>query len=291
MEVKALGFNHAGLTVHCSIIGSSPRRCGTAIAAANAPDRMFALQGSTLELAQVVRLSNCVAEVLADGQGDALAELHRCGLEYRGLTERDFDELLRSLETHSRATGRGVVARNDRRISVRAALANRAALVVTSAEVAGDIVRQRTRSARDEEQTLLEECNTLATAVQKLTSSPPRTQERVAGRRCCERLRIGEESALASSHAALRTGTFVGRKRPRRPGPTHCGGGDRWAVECAVSVLCVEVDRQDELLLHLGPSGARQWVDRVFRELRRHRSRPSGAMRRSRRRALDAALN
>ncbi len=268
MEVKALGFNHASLTVRLLDHWKLPASLSAAIAAANVPERMYGLQGSTLELAQVVRLSNCVAEVLADGQGEALAELHRCGLEYRGLTERDFDELLRDLETRvgqlAAALSLEMTAGFPYEQLWRTAHER---LIVTSAEVAGDIVRQRAGGARDEEQTLLEECNTLASAVQRLTSAPPRRVERPAPVVAA----VSVYESLKNQPAPVPIPRFAPERSlseandPGVLGRLTAAVATARQLRCAVSVLCVEVDRQDELLLHLGPSGARQWVDRVFR--------------------------
>jgi HD-like signal output (HDOD) protein len=267
METKALGFNHTELTVRLVEHWKLPASLSSAIAAASAPDRMFALHGSTLELAQVMRLSNLVAEILADGHSESLHDLHHCGLEYRGLTERDFDELLRDLEAK--------VAQLAAALSLELPtgfpyekLWKKAheRLLVASAEVAEDIVRMRV-GANDEEMKLLAECKSLSAAVDRLSAAPTRRVDRAIP---VSVTATATEVPRAPSTPAPSLRTFhertgVDSNDPGVLGRLTAAIAAARQVRCAVSVLCVEVDRQDELLLHLGPSGMRQWVDRVFR--------------------------
>jgi HD-like signal output (HDOD) protein len=266
MENKALGFDHTTLTVRLVDQWRLPAMLSTAISAANAPERMKTLHGAELELSQVLRLSNLFADLLADGRAEALPELHRAGKEYRGLTDRDFDELRSDLDDRVSQLAEALSLELPRAFQYDQVWKTaHERLIVAAAEVAGDIVRMRIGSSREEELRLLEECQSLGAAVKLLASNPVRLVERKA------------PVAVVATPDPPKPKTNGGHgPRPlhERPSADESDPGIAGRLvaavaaarqaRCSVSLLCVEVDRQDELLLHLGPSGMRQWVARVY---------------------------
>lgn len=265
MEAKALGFDHTALTAQLLDTWRLPAALSTAIAAANEPSRMRALQGTELELSQVLQLANLVAELMADGRTDVLRKLHALGREYRGLAERDFNELLRDLEQRVGQLAEALsleLPKDFRYEQVWKAAHER--LAVTAAEVAGDLVRQRVGGRDEDDLNLIEECQSLSAALRQLAMHPAARMERQAATPALVKEAVKSKSAAVTQRVPLE------RVSAEDVDP---GVGGRLAAavaaarqsRCALSLLCVEVDHQDELLVHLGRPAMLQWIDRVHR--------------------------
>ncbi len=266
MEGKALGFDHTELTVQMLELWRLPVTLSTAIAAANEPQRMRSLQGTELELSQVIHLANLVAELMADGRTDVLRKLHELGREYRGLSERDFNELLRDLEQRVAQLAEALsleLPKDFRYEQVWKTAHER--LAITAAEVAGDLVRQRVGGRDEDDLSLIEECQSLSAALQQLAIHPAARPEPKA-----------KTTVAAHEAGKTKTATVVAPRTPQErvsAEEADPGIGGRLAAaaatarqsRCALSLLCVEVDHQDELLVHLGRSAMLQWIDRVHR--------------------------
>ncbi len=264
METKALGFDHAALTVRLLDQWRLPATLSTAIAAANDPALMPRLQGTELELTQVLRLANLVAELMADGRQEALADLHACGRAFRGLTERDFEELLRDLEQRVSQLADALsleLPKDFRYEQVWRAAHER--LAATAADLVGDLVRQNAGGVDQAEIALLEDCQSLSAAAQQLSTQPK------------DRAELPSRTIAAVKEAIKpKTPTIVPRGGERSPsGDVDPGIGGRLTAavaaarqsRCSLSLLCIEVDHQDELLVHLGRSAMLQWLERVQR--------------------------
>jgi HD-like signal output (HDOD) protein len=271
MEVKALGFHHAALTARLLDQWKLPSSLSEAINAVEAPAQMATLQGSTLELAQLLRISNLISVFFADDREEVLTEIRALGAEYRGLTERDFDELLRDLEQR--------VAQLAEALSLDLTSAfpydqvwktAHERLIGASASLVQDIARLR---AGEEETRLLDECEALSAAVRQSVDAPrPRTEtasaadtvpresrNTVVARATPARLANVRKSERAAPQVS--DPSLLGRLTTAITAARH--------ARCSASLICVALDHQDDVLLHLGPNGLRQWVDHIRRVCQR----------------------
>jgi len=264
MESKAIGFDHTELTVRLVELWRLPDALSAAIGAANFPERMRDLEGSELELAQVIRLANFVAELMADGRQEVLRQLHEYGRAYRGLAPSDFDELLRDLEQRVAQLAEALsleLPKDFRYEQVWKAAHER--LATTAVEVVGDIVRQRAGGADEAELRLLDDCATLSATVQQLAAQP-RARADVTAKAAATA--VTEPARSKSAPTAPRPGgeRFTAAEiDPGIAGRLAAAVAAARQARCPLSVLCIEVDRQDEILVHLGRPTMTRWLDRV----------------------------
>ncbi len=276
---KSIGFDHARLSAELLRRWELPSSLVDPICAGRPADKLAALPIADRRLPQILRLADLLSSVLTENRGDLLADLLDSGAQYHHLTHTQLAALVNTLqekvELLADVLSLELPAGRDYNTVL---LEAHERLSDVAAEAAGDLLAGRSAvdSAADGE-ALLAEVQSLAASVRELARPP--MSSRLPGS-------PGNGAALnevsprpdanltfpSAAHSAIPATHAPRSQSVSNSTPTN-GAGDPGFLgvlttivstcrqsRCALSLLLVEVDRFEELLLTRGLSASQRMV-------------------------------
>ena len=98
LEAETLGFDHAILSARLLDHWKLPTQIVQAVSVPCDGERIAELQGSEAELPQVLHLATLIASIIVNGRHQLMSELLAAGSRYRGITVEQIDKLLDKLQ-------------------------------------------------------------------------------------------------------------------------------------------------------------------------------------------------
>jgi HD-like signal output (HDOD) protein/GGDEF domain-containing protein len=292
-EQQSLGFGHVTLSARLLERWKLPGPLVRAIEAGQSRQQIEALPPMDRPLPQVLLVSEMLASVLAENRTDLLAELLDRGREYFALSHMQLNSLVSGLSTKVDHLAEVLQLELPPGNNYQAILLGaHERLSVVASDVAGQLLRQNAGAVPSEpDEELLADVERLAKATRRATSAPrthlaaaasaagaplaassrgsPPVSPRIAGDDAHE-----HQSDPSASHARA----SISRARPR-PSEASADPGLAGRVTAAVatcrqarrslSLLVVEINHFDDLLISAGPAAAQELVEQVGAECRR----------------------
>lgn len=257
LERTALGFNHTELSARLLARWGLPDAIVESLSVQHASiDEP--VEPARPRLSQVVHLAGLVSTLLTEEQPEALADLQRYGRRYRAIDESRWDELIGTLQERVEQLDDVLSLELPAGIDFGDVLTfAHQQLIDVAADVAGDLARQRSDTidaGAEQELAAYRELQSLSTAVQRVTQAAPSAAEPT------------QAKSVATATAPRKETAAVGSVAPQQvDDPALLGWLTSAVAACrqsrwSLSLLLVEVDRFDAMLLRFGPVDAETLV-------------------------------
>ncbi len=258
-ERKSFGFDHLQLSSQLLERWSLPRNLVQAVEIGQDHNRLAELTIVEQTLPQILHLSELLANILAENRCDLLAELLDAGHRYHRLTHLQLTRLVESLQSKvdqlAEVLCLDLPTGNNYLELLGAAHAQ---LSGTAEQAAGELLQHKLttkpiadRDSKDELQ-LLGDATAMAGAARRVTAmSNSAMSNSVAN------------PVLVASLGARESITTAFEVDPALAGRVAAVVAACRQARCPLSLLLVEVDRYDELMLHCGAIQAERLVKSV----------------------------
>jgi HD-like signal output (HDOD) protein/GGDEF domain-containing protein len=289
VEEKSLGFDHARLSAELLRRWGLPAAIVDPICAGRPVEKLAALPITERRLPQILRLADLLASVLTENRADLLADLLDCGAQFNHLTHTQLSALVNTLQEKVELLADVLsLELPDGRDYATVLLQAHGRLSEVASEVAGEIMAAEpaTDSATDlstgsalEGENLLAEVQSLAASVRRLARSPlrphipPGEESSVVASPPSNELSPRPEASLTYASAAHQGVPATHVPKTQAPATPAEGQGDPGFLgavtaivsscrqsRCPLSLLLVEVDRFEDLLMTRGLPASQRMV-------------------------------
>jgi HD-like signal output (HDOD) protein/GGDEF domain-containing protein len=254
-ELSALGFDHAMLSARLLDHWGLPETLTTAIAQRQEIEQLASLPDDCCALPQTLHLAELAAQVLAEGQADALAELHEAASRYSGLSPEQIGGLLRTVSEKIEPLADALdleLSQGHDRDKILAEAQARLAGIKDAAIGEFTQAADETRAWREVESLR----NTLHTFLARGLGAPPRGETPPVKDRPADS--AGPSHPPSAGHS---TGE---RREPGLVGQVEATVGRCRQGRKAASVMAIAVDNAPALAFASGAEGVRRAVQLVM---------------------------
>ncbi len=253
LETSSLSFDHTALTARLLAQWGLPETLVDAVASDESSTPTASEGGS---LRQIVHLAELMARLLADGRTDALEEILATGRRMRNLTEKQLEALVESLQEKVEQLADVLRLQLPEGLDFRDVLARaHGQLAGVAAEVAEDMVRDgQSKDQRRDEASMLIEVQRVAEAVADVARGPqPGSSMSPAIDSPTHRERPATHKAPVQAPSSRQPAAVA--VDPGLLGRLEIAVGNCRHARCSLSLLLVELNHHDELILTRGTEG------------------------------------
>ncbi len=259
-ETESLGFTHATLSARLLAQWHLPENLVEAVAA-DPRQLSSAATASRTALPRILHLAELVAQLLAEGQTAILRPLLEYGRDYRNLGKEQWIPLLGDLEEKVRQLAAVLTLQLPEGVQYVDVLAEaQRQLAGVASQTVEDMFHgsPRPEAALPPEDCLFEEIQGLADALAAACRPAFRTEQAHADLPAMTGLQVSKARTVATVAAASAPAQVIGAAADAGPGlmGSLCAAVTACRQShCPLSLLLVELDGADELLLLLGGDG------------------------------------
>lgn len=277
---KSLGFDHARLSAELLRHWGLPTALVEPLCAGRPAEKLESLPIADRRLPQILRLADLLSSVLTENRADLLANLLDSGAQFHHLTHRQLSGLVTTLQDKVETLADVLSLELPEGRNYNAVLLEaHERLSEIAVEAAGELMGSKAaeNSASDGE-ALLAEVQSLAASVRELARPPGISNSRSGkstnrdGNSNSTDESASRPAANSSAPSTNGNGTTTSRSGGTASEPVQNGGDPGFLgvlttivsscrqSRCAVSLILVEVDRFDELLVARGLAASQRMV-------------------------------
>lgn len=256
LETDSMGFDHTRLSARLLAHWGLPEILVEAVVWDTSRCQSNGRRSSRQALPQILHLAELVARLLADGRSEVLGEVLEVGRQYRDFSEARLETLVGNLEEKIEQLADVLSLELPQGLDYLDVLAQaHAQLAEVAGEVAGEILHgQQGEALKSEEESLLGELRDLAAAVARVASRPAESAGAEASPPPEARPAAHVPGRAAAEHRPAADPTTV-EADPGVLGRLAVGVAACRQSRCPLSLLLVQLDRLDELVLGRGVEG------------------------------------
>jgi HD-like signal output (HDOD) protein/GGDEF domain-containing protein len=276
LETRSMGFDHTELSARLLSHWGLPETLVGAVAWNTSHRRSGAPHSPQQALPQILHLAELVARLLADGRSEVLGELLEVGRRYGDFSAARLEALVNTLEEKVAQLAGVLSLQLPEGLDYRDVLMQaHARLAEVAVEAAGEMLRhQQDEAVKSEEDALLAELRELATAVARVSGRPvePAGSEGSPPSKVAPAADVPGPQPWAAPAAERRraAGSAAVEADPGLLGRLAVGVAACRQSRCPLSLLLVQLDHPEELLVERGVEGLgklRQLLENLCRRI------------------------
>ncbi len=257
LEAETLGFDHTILSARLLDHWNLPTAIVQAVAVPHDVQQIAALAGKDAELPQMLHLATLIASIIVEGRHQLMAELLTAGAQYRGITVQQIEHLLDKLQEQVSLMASMFSVRVDQQQSFRDIMTRAHQQMSQAAlDALPDMVSTGACAISPQRDALHAALDTYAQNFLDLSHSAAPAQLR------------GQRSPAVAVSAVPATRSTPTARLENTGDPGLIGRLQRAIVacrnrQCELSLMLLEIDDFDQLLLTQGPDRATRLIAAV----------------------------